>query len=409
MIVLFLAVSLYPADFRYLNISAIMNIEEYENEFLFVANNQEYLKYYTSDDLWKTELSKAEYIEKLEELYFRIEEFPEPENQEYLLLKAMVSEYLYNLDAPEYFQKTVDNYMAVESLEARDYRYKWMLGLFYASAAKPFDSIKQFDFVLSKIPKEYLHPDFFCDYAYALCLANMPENALLNYEFYFELTGTDPASNGLYNSIKKDLLDGPELLEPEFDDFFRYSLREDSEGFFSRFYGCYLAVSRDWRMEPFVSDNRTAVVSFTPPKVWHISGAEISYTILCMSELDNPSSWESIKAKMPNPQRVDLGLPGNYEVYEISDENIYQHMGGGRGYYAFIEREYSADGALELEAPVRYEFGDSSSQVKYLILPDEYLRYPGKIYHLVLLDTCGFIFSESKEVYIKFLSDSMFK
>ncbi len=48
-----------------------------------------------------------------------------------------------------------------------DYRYKWFLGILYATSIKPFEAIDQFEYVESGVPEEKLHPLFWEDYAYA--------------------------------------------------------------------------------------------------------------------------------------------------------------------------------------------------------------------------------------------------
>ena len=46
---------------------------------------------------------------------------------------------------------------------------------------------------------------------------------------------------------------------------------------------------------------------------------------------------------------------------------------------------------------------EHDGEVHYYMLTDFYKRYPGDIVHFLLLDSCDYIFEESKEDFLNFL------
>ncbi len=147
-ILFFAFCKIFCFDIQYIDTSKIKKVQKYADELDFLYKNAPFLNGFIPDEYWKAPISKAEYREKLKGILKILSEYPENKNQEYLLLKAYVCEALYHLDEPDSYKAAVQAYTAVDTLKDKDYRYKWFLGSFYAHAGKPFEAIKQFEYIL---------------------------------------------------------------------------------------------------------------------------------------------------------------------------------------------------------------------------------------------------------------------
>lgn len=130
--------SLFSADLRYINLNAIKDMNAFSDELNYALLNQNAMRWWVSDDAWNNPTPKSEVAAVLRDLYVKLCEHDDPDNQEYLLLKAAISDFLYNFDEPGFFEVTKANYLAIEELPERDYRYKWFLGTFWGTPVEPW-------------------------------------------------------------------------------------------------------------------------------------------------------------------------------------------------------------------------------------------------------------------------------
>lgn len=408
-VLLFVSFGLIAHDLQYIDLRSIQNIDLYVDDLKFVSDNREYLGNWVTDNAWKSSYTRAEMVAHIESFYRKVCENPENENQEYLLLKAMLSEYLYHLDETRYFKEVVQNYNNIELLKNHDYRYKWFLGLFYTKAALPFDAIRQYETVLSLVPEDKLHPDFFADYAYSQTLAMMPVSAMKNFERHFAALHVEPDDH-VYNSLKKSMIEYKSGTELEFKNVFYTLAREKDEGLFSRLLGLWLVLKPEWAMKyTGLKDNRL-LLHLTSEKIKHKSGNVITYSITLISVLDDDGSLAaSFKRSLPNLRPVENPISKNGEYFEYSDPATYSHIGGAHGYLAIIRRDYHEGVEEEIEKPARIMAKSSDSSVRYFRLEEDYRRYPGAITHYILLDSCEYIFDQSKQEFLEFLEKADFR
>jgi len=404
---LILQTALYSADLRFIHLSTINDIDSVEQDLLFVINNQSILQGFIPDEYWQSGHTREECITVLERLYTGLSAIEDPENQEYLLLKAVLSEYLYHLNATDYYRETVDNYLAVEDLSQRDYRCKWFLGLFYAKSAHPFEAIPQFEYVLDKVPHDKIHPEFFQDYGYAQLLALMPESARTAYDDYFTRIGGDPSSFSLYRNLEDQLVTY-ESGDLDSSELYRYLERMDSKGLQCRLTGTYIPVPEGWEFSTYGLKNQCAVIQLSSPDITSSSGMEISFSLLVISYLADGITDEKLLARFPDLKEIKLGSGKEMQSFEFSDPETYKHMGGSRGIVSIIDREYSPRSGRALEEPARL-VKEPGNGMTYLPLQKEYTRYNGTIKHMVLLDTCSSIYDESRAVLEDFLARTKFE
>ncbi len=405
-----LAFGLHAYDLDLVNLKAIDNVAAYTEDLGFAIENRSHLSGWVTDDFWKSAYSRSDLIARMESFYGKICATPEPDNQEYLLLKAIISEYLYHLDAPGYFEDVVDNYGAIDALEKRDYRYKWLLGQFYAKAACPFDAIRQFEYVAERVPRDNLHPQFFHDYAYAQSLALMSASAMRNLELYFKVTGLSSEGDSLYKSLRKSFTAYESGKDLSFDELYVPFESDEGTGFLSRLLGMWLVPQGEWGLAYTGLMNDTSIVKFQSKRIIHSSGETITYSIMMLSSLDDGGEMASkFRESLPNLRQVDIPNDEGAEIYEYSDPMTYPHIGGSHGYLALIRRDYHEGIDAEIERPFRLPKGDGQESTWYYVLKEQYARYRGTITHVILLDTCEYIFEESKKDFFEFIEASEFR
>ncbi len=391
-----LASGIRLVQFQYLE-----KLPAYESDLNFIVQNLYYLENWVYDDYWDCPYSKEELRQKMRITYQHLEANAEPENQDWLLLKAIVSSYLYNLDEPAMFQKTVDNFMAIDTLEDRDYRYRWLLADFYSNAAKPFEAWENFQIVSTKIPAEYLHPDFFWDKAMFEHAYGMLQNAVHDFETYYSMTGSHPDEKSIYNVAVQNLKHyAGETVRV--NDYLITQDRKDGTAYYSSLLGLVFQIPESWGTDwewmfyPVADGSVTIRFKFSSydPKV----SDTVTYNIMVMGQLDTVSDrFYSYKNAPP----ADLGLDADYECHNLSSSETYKDLGGSCVYTAYVKTPYDADRILESEAPAQYT-GEQGG-MNYFRIRQQYARYDKDIHWMILLDSCQDLKDEATQRYVDFL------
>ena len=394
-------------DIQYIDTSKIKKVQKYADELDFLYKNAPFLSGFIPDEYWKAPISKAEYREKLKGILKILSEYPENKNQEYLLLKAYVCEALYHLDADDSYEETVRAYNAIDKLKDKDYRYKWFSGLFYAHAGRPFEAIKQFEYILERIPREKLHPDFIADYAYAELLALMPKRAISDLLYYYDATGLDPAKDKLLLNLQGNFIDYKDGDVP-FTEVFLPVERESGKGFFSRLLGLWIPLASDDQPRfSNLSDGNISIKIRVPIKAAQYSGS--TYSIMIASFLSNDKKVTRFIESLPNRKKITLAVSDQYEIYEYSNTQEYIRFGGMHGLLAIVRAPYDRALETEIEAPLKA--GSSGDAQGFHVLPfkKEYNRYKGELIHIILLDSAESFYKESVSRYIDLLNNMQIK
>lgn len=395
-------------DIQYIDTSKIKKVQKYADELDFLYKNAPFLSGFIPDEYWKAPISKAEYREKLKGILKILSEYPENKNQEYLLLKAYVCEALYHLDADDSYEETVRAYNAIDKLKDKDYRYKWFSGLFYAHAGRPFEAIKQFEYILERIPREKLHPDFIADYAYAELLALMPKRAISDLLYYYDATGLDPAKDKLLLNLQGNFIDYKDGEEVPFTEVFLPVERESGKGFFSRLLGLWIPLASDDQPRfSNLSDGNISIKIRVPIKAAQYSGS--TYSIMIASFLSNDKKVTRFIESLPNRKKITLAVSDQYEIYEYSNTQEYIRFGGMHGLLAIVRAPYDRALETEIEAPLKA--GSSGDAQGFHVLPfkKEYNRYKGELIHIILLDSAESFYKESVSRYIDLLNNMQIK
>jgi hypothetical protein len=394
-------------DIQYIDTSKIKKVQKYADELDFLYKNAPFLSGFIPDEYWKAPISKAEYREKLKGILKILSEYPENKNQEYLLLKAYVCEALYHLDADDSYEETVRAYNAIDKLKDKDYRYKWFSGLFYAHAGRPFEAIKQFEYILERIPREKLHPDFIADYAYAELLALMPKRAISDLLYYYDATGLDPAKDKLLLNLQGNFIDYKDGDVP-FTEVFLPVERESGKGFFSRLLGLWIPLASDDQPRfSNLSDGNISIKIRVPIKAAQYSGS--TYSIMIASFLSNDKKVTRFIESLPNRKKITLAVSDQYEIYEYSNTQEYIRFGGMHGLLAIVRAPYDRALETEIEAPLKVSSSGDAQGFHVLPFKKEYNRYKGELIHIILLDSAESFYKESVSRYIDLLNNMQIK
>ena len=405
---LFAFANIFCVDIQYIDTAKIKKVQKYADELDFLYKNAPFLNGFIPDEYWKAPFSKAEYRERLKGILKILAEYPENKNQEYLLLKAYVYEALYHLDADDSYEETVRAYNAIEKIKDKDYRYKWFLGSFYARAGKPFEAIKQFEYILERIPREKLHPYCIADYAYAELLAFMPKRAIADLLYYYDATGLDPTTNEMLRSLQDDFIDYKDGEEVPFTEVFRPVERESGKVFFSLLLGLWIPLASDDQPRFFnLSDGNISIKIRVPIKAAQYSGS--TYSIMIASFLSNDKKVTRFIESLPNRKKITFAVPDRYEIYEYSNPQEYIRFGGMHGLLAIVRAPYNRALETEIEEPLKVSSSGDAQGFHILPFKKEFNRYKGELIHIILLDSAEGFYKESVSRYIDLLNNMQIK
>ena len=406
-----LSVNLFPAELRYVNNSEIKKINNYETELLFASNNEYLLCSWIPDEYWEADISKAECREKLNKLYKLICSNSEPKNIEYLLLKSIISEYLYNLDESGFFEITENNYLSIKKLKKNaDYRYKWFLGLFYANATRTIQGMESLKEVAAKIPEENLVPEFFYSYAYVANMCKMPATSLSYLEKYSKYANIDITGNWLYERLQKDLkaFDVAGIDET----IVRTAYNKGNPGFFCRPFGFFISPKTDWAARNLNTPNPTDyVVLYSSDKISTKKG-NVTYSVMFSAGMNENNFSKNMFSSFENKNNLKEAIlikdRPELKAYEFTDPSRYTELGGSHILIVYFTKEYTEDADIKMEFPSDYgqllsDKSNNDSQVKYYASQPEMMRANAPVTYFILLDTCELIYDQSKKDFIDFL------
>jgi hypothetical protein len=254
-----------------------------------------------------------------------------------------------------------------------------------------------------------LHPDVIADYAYSEMLACMPKRAIRDYLSYYGMIDVDPNENSLLTSLQAKFKNYSKVVEVPFTELFTPYDREHSRGFFSRLLGLWVPVSDTWRMDYTGLRNRTAMIKFTLSEFNKTINEEITYSILLVSTISDADLETHFKNTLPNLQPIDLRLDEEFRSFEFSDPSAYSDIGGSHGYITFVDSEYRSSAELEIEQPAKMMGSGDDSGLYFSQFTEEFNRFRGPVRHIIMLDSCEYIWEASKAEYLQLLRDMVIK
>ena len=411
--VLILCSFAFSAELEHINYGSLQNIDAYRNELVFAYNHQDFFNHYTFDDYWNFNYTRAECVENLTTLYNLLLENEEPENQEYLLLKGIIASYLYNLDETSFYSQALDNFLAIQALPSYDYRCLWFLGNFYIDSVRLNDGLELLKSVQELIPEEYIHPDFFYDYAMSLHTASMPMKALDAFEKYEKYSGKSIQQNSIYNSIR-NLIHEYDGSDTDSDMLMIRQARNGKNGLILKPFGLWFSLpeNADVSAAQFLEKQYMMIYYLTAKRA---DGSDVRYTTLMISNVADTieetaayQQFERCSGMFANFWQVDM-FPERDDiiVFEYSDPNAYVDRGGSHGYAVLVIEPWTETSDANMDY-CDTSFLESGGGYQYFTMRDFYKRYNGYAVHFFLLDSCEAILEESKNQFFEFFNNCQF-
>jgi hypothetical protein len=388
------------ANLEYIDIRKISGEEKYLRAYTYLKENQRYYRNWSPD--WTFDKPKSGFIRSLRDCYTLFSTIS-PKNEELFLLLGDISDYRYNLDDSLSYYKAIENYDSAIAQSPDDYRGYWFLGEHYSGSNGPVLAIENF-FKAEKLLPADQPADFWGSYAFATMAANMPshclygmnkEKTILGKPGYFE-TKLGPT---VYARFQK--------LDPNKDykntDIWNLQ-KADRWTFIARPLGISLSVDSTWKLSVFGYKDHGSAFMITPDGIANQAGKTITYTIAVIMKdagpKDNLADYaESFIEKYPDKTRISLFPKYEHSIaYEIKDKSMYQEIGGAHFYIIGVERSDPAYPGLLLEDAQTVPKSQSGKMAFYRPGPVQ-ARFPGRIFYVILLDSCEDIFEKSSTLF----------
>lgn len=334
---------------------------------------------------------------------------------EYLLM-GDISHFLYNMNLDPYFDKAVTNYNSAIKFMPNDYRGYWFLANHYALSNDPIKAITNYNFSLKLLPG---NPSgyFWAEYAFSAFLANMPSTAQYAADKSLKLLGrADKRTETLIDQLKRN------LKQPKPDTTLGIkeiwsSSKNEGDGtvtFINRVIGARLAINGNWGIQLGDFGNYGEGITISPQRiVSKVDNEAIGYSIAVIAKVPQTgqslSDFISIFCKKGEVLKP-VNLTRKYDksiAYEIIDKSIYQDIGGGHMYMIAIERDEPAYPGIAFEQASGNFSNGEVGKVNYYTAQPQFTRLKGKLYYLVLLDSCEYIHDESLAVFKDFLEKGL--
>jgi len=175
----------------------------------------------------------------------------------------------------------------------------------------------------------------------------------------------------------------------------------DKTTFTSRPLGITITVNSTWYVS--ISDyenNRTSFV-IEPSPIANKVGIEIGYTIaIIIRTVNDNDKLEDYMGISKYPNKKKINLSDKYDkmiAYEIIDKTMYQDIGGGHLYMIGIERNEPKYPELLLGAPI--PLPKNTDKVNYYRAVESKDRFKGKIFYLIMFDSCEDIYNQSFSIF----------
>jgi tetratricopeptide (TPR) repeat protein len=386
------------AHLKYIDLSKIDGIGIYSIQVQQLREHASYFDHWTPQ--WNYPVSKDSLIRELKSDYGIFTALKSP-SVDLCLLQGEVAHYLYNLDEQDYFENAVHFYEWAIRMAPDDYRGYWFLGNHYA-LSNVLDSAFQFFEKARVILPGGQSVDFWNEYGYAMAVAGMPTHSLFAMD---KARALAKAPSFLETQLKATIEKQLTLLDPgkeyESKELWTASGKQ-KVSFVSRPLGMKILLDSSWNLQFNDYSNYRGAVIIKPPVVKGKKGNEIGYTIAVIIKVaQKGEKLQDFMAKMLPPQATKYAFTLPYKnalSYEIRDKKMYPDWGGEHSHMIGVEQDAPSYPGFALEEPLKMP-ADSDGQIHYFQPNEQKSRFPGRIFYVVLLDSCEDIYPEAWQVF----------
>ena len=391
------------ANIRSININKISNDAKLIAQFENIKANIQYYDHWCQE--WNYDKAKNDIISMLKESYNNFSRL-QTKNEDLYLLLGDISHFLYNLDVTEYYEIAISNFNLAAQSNPLDYRPQWFCGNHYTLSNNSVEAIESFKKALTMQPM-IQDADFWNDYAYAAALAGMHSHCIYAMAKVRKISGNPgsyetQAGKAFYELITS--VDRDSSYKKE--DIWTADSGEKTI-FTSRPLGLKLSIDTLWNVSVYDYQKHQSAFVIKPASIISTKKIEINYTIAILmktaDENENLSDYvHKFMSKYNKINKIDFSKKyENTLAFEITDNNQYQNMGGAHIYMIGVERNYPDNPGLILESPLSFS-SNNSGDGNYYRLSAVKNRFKGRIFYLIILDSCEDIHQESYLIFKTF-------
>ena len=271
-----------------IDFSKINYPQENQEDINFVKKNVHIFNHW--DPNWTSSLSKRSVLKKLTKAYEAINNLKD-HNIEVELFLGDLSNYLYNLEVEDYYQKAIDHFLIAKSLAPNDYRVYWFLGNHYSLSANQVESIESYQTALKYMPTKEGSFYFWNEYSFACTLARMPGRARYAAHQTSVIEGKLTQTENDINALTKNLLKiPPSDTSMEAKDVWGICGKINNKLIFlNKVIGLRLAVDSSWNLDVGGFAKQVNYISIKPKEAKDKNGMRIGYSILVLAKIPEPT------------------------------------------------------------------------------------------------------------------------
>ena len=353
---------------------------------------------WTSD--WRYPVARDEVATRLsaDMSFLRLAQKSHPENEDLLLLTALVAHYAYNVDVNGSLDAAMRALARAQALSPGDVRPLWFRASLVCQTGQPAPGFQQFLSIEDNHSWDRLPIGFWDDYLECAMINGMPAHAL-RAAAHLEALHAPPSPR------RSDLVQTARSLFAPFDPGKAYLAQDAWAGgklgadvtFTSTTCGLQIRAHGDWIVNDLTL-NKGACLAYFATGPYKATAGRMEPSILVVAQRPPPNETleqfaESFATKgkfrpfTPSrcPASTCIGLEG-------TRQGLYGKQGDGQEQIVVFERDEPRFPGLIFEAPPAGSSPATASQGAAELRPDQIPeRIPGKLYYLVALDTSSSI------------------
>lgn len=389
------------------------SIEGIKDDVDFILENEHLYSQWHAE--WPSKkLKKADIIGRLASIYKSLLD-KKIKTIEVELLLGEIAHYLYNLDAVEFSQASIEHYKRASQLAPKDYRPLWFLGYHSAQSG---DAEKAIDFFIKaeRLSQKNQQTEFWMDYGYVALILNMPNNCLYAMDKAKAILKEESTFGKQFRNILKERI-VPINIHSTYSTEMLWKTLEIGKRykFLSLPLGVVFAINGDWGLDLYDYSDHTTALTISPKPILDKRGKEVGYSITLLVKVSEPG--ENLKSFIndkfshlkPFETHYSGKLPTKYPgqiIYHFTNPSTYADMGGGVFTVIAFERQGPQYPGLVLErdfiAPI------PKNETDKIFRPDSINnRFDGSIYYVLMLDTCGDICDEAMKTFTDFFDKAL--
>jgi hypothetical protein len=391
---------LCSSDIRYIDFHKIDPDSQCTRQQSFLFENLHYIEFWVQD--WTFDVSKDSLIRELKDCMNHYA-LLKKDILEVNLLEGEIAHFLYNLNQDAYWDTAEAHYRAAINIKNEDIRGYWFLGNHYAQSNEPSKAITTFETARIKAGSG-TPADFWKEYAFAMLRAGMPSHCSFALDQYASKGGRGKLADAMDTIMGQNRIASSPDSACDKNLLWSGARMGPKVRFTSRLLGLRIFADSQWTVQISDFANRQAYITFQPETVEGKQGNRIGFTMLLLVKVPKPG--ETLDAFVESLMKKTIGARDTNSVvldrypesvsYTFRSNEVYGDRGGAHMHFIGIERRAPAFPGMALE-----------SEPSKLGQNPFHDRFRGRLFYLLLLDTCEDIHSASWITFMDFLKNEL--